>query len=397
MRVTPISAATTGRTDLEADVSRGLTPDLAGPSDDAGIRRLLASNPVPGRVTLSFEREPEYFGGCRVLGPFRQVMVGRDGNGVVRAVACRSVRPMFVNGDVRRVGYLSEFRVDSGCDALSAMSRGLRLFRELDRDGRAEGYFTSVVEGNLPMMRLLVARPRPGVPRLHRLSRVLTLAVSVRRTRTVRRDPSLSVDPVTLDDTETLLDFLLVEGRRRQFFGVLGEEDLGGAPGMPDGPSEGLPGLSAGDFVLARRGGEPVGAAAFWDQSAFKQAVVRSYSPAMGRLRPAFDLLSRLRGGQPLPSVGHPVSMAHVAFACVRDDDPAVYQAILAALRARAQERGHAFLMIGHTEDDPLLSIARGYPHIAYPSVLFGFDLADGEPFGGVRKELTTHVDISCL
>ena len=32
--------------------------DIAGPDDDAEIRALLARNPVPGRVVVSYEREP---------------------------------------------------------------------------------------------------------------------------------------------------------------------------------------------------------------------------------------------------------------------------------------------------------------------------------------------------
>ena len=50
---------------------------IAGPRDDVEIRRLVAENPVPGRVVVAFEREPDYFAGCGVMGD-TTVVIGRD-------------------------------------------------------------------------------------------------------------------------------------------------------------------------------------------------------------------------------------------------------------------------------------------------------------------------------
>ena len=84
--------------------------DLAGPNDDAAIRRLLATNAMPGRITVTYEREPNYFAGCQTIGSGCQVLVARAEDQIA-GVACRATRPMFVNGRVMKIGYLGQLRV----------------------------------------------------------------------------------------------------------------------------------------------------------------------------------------------------------------------------------------------------------------------------------------------
>ena len=47
---------------------RGVRYALATPDDDAAIRRLLRDNPMRGAISLSFEREPNYFHGTQIAG-----------------------------------------------------------------------------------------------------------------------------------------------------------------------------------------------------------------------------------------------------------------------------------------------------------------------------------------
>ena len=47
---------------------------LARLDDDAALRRLAASNAVPGNPPVIYAREPGYFLACSCLGPFWQVI-----------------------------------------------------------------------------------------------------------------------------------------------------------------------------------------------------------------------------------------------------------------------------------------------------------------------------------
>jgi hypothetical protein len=150
---------------------------LATNEDDAGIRRLLASTPMPGRIRVRFEREPSYFAGCA---PDTQVLVARDGSKVV-GVACRTIQRLYVNGAAEDVGYLGQLRVDPAYRGQLLTARGYRVMRELHSDGRARGYYTSIVDGNAQAEGVLVRRSRGGMPRYRFLEKLYTLAVNVGR------------------------------------------------------------------------------------------------------------------------------------------------------------------------------------------------------------------------
>ena len=86
--------------------------ELATPEDDAELRSLLRENPFPGKMLVSLEREPDYFVGARVEGPFHQTIVTRDqSRGEIIGMGTRSIRDVYLNGTVQSVGYLGQLRV----------------------------------------------------------------------------------------------------------------------------------------------------------------------------------------------------------------------------------------------------------------------------------------------
>jgi hypothetical protein len=360
--------------------------ELARPEDDAALRRLVASNPVPGRITLGFEREPDYFAGCRAMGPFTQVAVARHReSGVIGAMACRAVRPRFVNGSERPVGYLSQLRVDRPYRGRWLGAAVLRALPLLHADGRTHGYLASITDGNEEARGLLVRRARRGLPIFRPLARLHTLALHVRHERRARDGggggagpaPELEIRRGTAEDVGAVVSYLRREGRRRQLFPALTEADFG--------PGGAAVGPEPGDVVIARRGGQIAGAGALWDQGALKQTVVRGYAGALRWLRPAYNLGARLLGAPaaPLPAPGSPLRSAYACFLAVAEDDPLVCRAVLRSLLSLAAARGLAYVLLGLAEGDPLLDVGRRFPHVAYGSTLYTVRPAQDEGSSG--------------
>src|ERR1700731_2536706 len=79
--------------------------DIADQTDDAEIRRLLRKTPIAGQISMSLEREPNYFADAETPGETKQTIVARNGQQVISMGSC-SIRDRFVNGERRRVGYL---------------------------------------------------------------------------------------------------------------------------------------------------------------------------------------------------------------------------------------------------------------------------------------------------
>lgn len=364
--------------------------DLANPGDDGAILRLLRDNPVPGSVTVSYERSPSYFLGCQVLGHSHQTLVVRHlPSGELAGVAGRSLRRLFINGRAETVGYLGQLRIDRRFRARWLVSGGFRFLRRLHEEQPVAGYLTTIIEGNRQAEGVLVTRARRGFPAYRPLGSLQTLALQVGRSRTMLpRDHE--VRRGTQVDLEEIVAFLNGQGALRQFAPVWTVADFAPDAGRTLG-------FCRDDFHIALRHGRIAGVMGYWDQSAFKQSVVRGYSGFLRWGRFLYDGYARLRGFQPLPDVGAPIPLAYAAFTAIAGDDVHVFQTLLYQVLRTARERGAALLMLGLAEGDPLQVPARRLPHILYPSRLYTVGWDDGSLFHDRLDQRTCHVEIATL
>ena len=115
---------------LQRELKRSTTPrfrfEIATPEHDSAIRRLLRDNPIAGDISVSFEREPNYF--AQLPGAEDHTILAFDQNRLACTGRC-CIRSLFVNGQPRRVGYLSELRLDRQFQGrFDILRRGYRFF-----------------------------------------------------------------------------------------------------------------------------------------------------------------------------------------------------------------------------------------------------------------------------
>jgi hypothetical protein len=336
------------------------------------LRRLLRETPLPGPVSLSYEREPSYFAAAALEDPGQQTIVARDGaTGEILGCANRSVHTLYVNGEARPVGYLSQLRchprLRRGMGLARSVSKAFALYRALHEDGRAPFYLLSIVAGNDPARRLLTGG-LPGWPQLRPCARLVTYAIHLGRPRRPLPLPgTLRLDHGSAERLPAILDCLERNGPRRQFAPCWTRETLCGH------------GLAAEDFLIVRDRERVVGCLAAWDQRAVKQTVVRGYSGALGRWRPLLNLLAPLGGWQRLPAPGTALRSSYATHRTADGDDPAVFAALLRALYNRAVLRGDGYLLIGFDEADPWRAVLSGYRATPYISDLYFAAWEDGE------------------
>jgi len=361
---------------------------LAGPEDEAEIRHLLKTNPLPGRVSVTYEREPDYFLGCRTLGRSCQVVVASDGrSGELAAVVCRATRPAWVNGEVEEVGYLNGARVAGRFRGCWLVPRSLKYLGDLDADSQVSGHLAAITEGSREARAILVEKARPGLPRFREAGRMYTAAISVRAPLFDQTSPPW-LRRATPEDLPRIVAFLNEHGRGRQFSPFYGEEDF-----LPST----TPGFAVEDYMLAERDGEIRGVIGLWDQSDCKQTVVRGYSGALRYARPLYNAGARLTRRHPLPAPGESLSFAYASFVRVAGDDRTVFRALLRSVHGLAAKRGYAYLVAGLAEGDPLLPEIRRYSHVPYRSRLYTVTWPGGEGFHEKLDGRAPHVEISCL
>jgi hypothetical protein len=352
-----------------------LVVDLAAKEDDRGIRDLLARESLPGRIRVAFTREPDFVSGCAVTGDDCRVLVARTADGHVVGVACRSTRPVFLNGREQRIGYLGQLRIDRRFHGRWLVSRGFSRLASLDDEISVPLYLASIVEGNDEADGVLVTRPRRGFPVFREVSRYRTLALPVRGRKHAMRVPE-PIARATRDDIPELVRFLRETGARRHFFPAWTEDALCGFERF---------GLSPGDILVARRDGEIAGTIALWDQSAYKQTVIRGYSGWLKWVAPVC-----------LPRIGHELRSVYASLVCIARDDLDVFRRLLRAACHDASSRGMEYLLIGLDARDPLLPEVCRYRHYVYPSRLYAASWHAAGP-GEALDARPTYVDIACL
>lgn len=324
--------------------------ELASPTDEARLRELAASVAIPGWVTVSYRREPDFFAAGPVLGDHHQVLVARDPQGQPVGCASRSVRRLWMAGESRAVGYLSGLRVAPAQSGRAITPRGFAFLRELHQDGLCQSYLTTIIEDNQRARRLLESRPRPSMPTYRPVARLRTRAIPL----VGWHDTGLCW--ARAEHEQSLLAFLRREGAKRNGFPVI--ERLG----------QGWPQVE--DFCLAFEGTQLLGAAALWDQRAYKQTVVEGYASPVARLR---ALLNGLAGTRLLPAVGEPLAMA--CLACWAAPTREILARLVAAVAAEARRRGLAYLMVASLANDPVGEAIQRFYGFDYHSLVFRVDL----------------------
>jgi hypothetical protein len=361
---------------------------LASAADDAAIRGLCRREAIPGKITVRYEREPDFSLGCRVTGDEFQVVVARDReHGQVVGVACRSTRELFVNGIPQRLGYLGQLRVDQRFRGRWLVSRGFSMLRDLHERDPVPAYLVSIVSGNREAEELLVRKARKSFPAFHCVADFQTLAISLGRAK-APLDSGVEISPGSAGQIAEIVGFLQTHGKRRQFFPVWSEGSFSKLTSL---------GLRMDDLLIARCSGEIVGIGGLWDQGAYKQTVIQEYSGWLKAAAPFYNLGAPWMGRPNLPKPGAKVRSVYAAFVCVADDDPLIFSALLRELYNLAGLQGFEYLLLGLDAGDPLLPTAQKYDHVLYSSRLYLAEWPNGGPFHEQLERRTAYMDIATL
>jgi hypothetical protein len=381
--VRELTGARTGRVRFE----------IAGWADDADIRRLLRATPTPGQISLSLEREPNYFADAGLPGETKQAVVARDG-GLLICVGCCTIRKRFVNGAPRRTGYLSSLRLDARhAGRFDILRRGYEFFRELQSDNPADYYLTSIAVDN-HRARKFLERGLVGMPLYECIGEFVTLLIPTSGCNRGKKtgnpdcaaagedgkgwDEGLAASSVAND----LVAFLNECNTASQFAPCWSADELIALRGL---------GLQTSDFRLMRHCGRTVACGAVWDQRNFKQTVIQDYAPWLAIARPAFNAFARLTHQPRLPVVGETLANAFVSHLATRPDKTNLMTELVEQLRSLASWRGIELLTLGFAANDPRLAEARGrFRSREYRSRLY---VVRWPGIGGAAREL----DDRCL
>ncbi len=352
----------------------GVRFGLATPEHDAPLRRLLRENAMPGSISLTMEREPNFFAAAGVEGPEHQTIVAVENDRVV-AAGNISARQRFINGQAMRVGYLGALRLDASCRGhASILRRGYEAFRKLHEQLGPPIYLTSIVADNLSARRFL-EKGLSGMPTYRFLGEFVTLIIPrAGRFDLLRPMPSagrklreqgVQIVHGAKERSAVIEELLNRDHQRYQFAPVWSAGEL-----HPD------------SFQIAYAAdGRPLACAAIWDQRSVKQIVVRGYSGHLRWAKPLVNLAAAFLGSPRLPRIGMPMSHAFLSHLAFPVDQPQVAAWLIHLLRGLAHSRSIDYLVLGFDSRDPrFLYLRRIFRSREYVSRIYVVHWEDGAP-----------------
>lgn len=358
-----------------ASSSGGAIVRPAEPRDNAARCELFARVAMDSDLVVSVHRTPDFDALYRLQAKeWLSVVIELDGR--IEGTATILVRDGYLDGAVRRVGYLGDLRLSPKLEGRMLLDRFFRPLLEEARDRLGcELFLTAVIASNHRALRALT-RDTPRSKQNGRPRYTLAGDFDIRSLHLLlpRRAASLPgvVRRATMHDLPALIR-LLDEDARSRPFGFVFSRDL-------ERRLAAWPGFAIESFLLAESGGRLLGALALWDAAPVKRMVVREFRGGMRRVRFGYDLIARLLGMPPLPAAGETLRYQYVTHQAIPSGDPRVLRALLTHAHRDLRGKGPQLIMTCAPHGSPLEPAYRGFQATNLPAKLFAVTLPELEP-----------------
>lgn len=358
--------------------------------DNGAILSLLADNPQPGPVSLAFERAPDYFHGAAVSCHRPDVFVvekHQPGQSAPHLAGVFNIgtRDLYINGAIQPVRYAHDFRIDHS-------ARGGEALWAAYEDGRTtidgHPWVQAVVLADNHHFLKSISRRRKGMPAFYPTGDIETSLLCGRRKRP-RNSDGLKIRMAGRQDLDIMQAFHDKLAPQRQFIPACHFADL--VAGDPF-----YRGLEISDYWLAFDGDELVALAGTWDQKAFRQTRVSSYSLPIRLARPFYNGWSRVSGGIPLPRKGDCFNYRMIHTLLVKQQDTLVLEAMLCHLH-RCFRPYYDALVCGFFDCDPGAGVVAGFSRRLLRSHHFLMTWADIDPTKALDGGLMPYAEVARL
>ena len=327
---------------------------LATPEDNGDILRFTSRHAMSAGLGIRFDRSPDFFALLDAHAENHETWLMTE-RGRIRALASLVVRPGYIHGAIEPVVYLSDLRVEpSRGIAGQWRARFLNRMQTLATETGARYAYCAIIRDNRLARSSIAEHPEFGFRHLAGYATVSLLA-----RKPWRRRPARKVRRATAADLDALAGLLRTDASRRPFGIAFDRAELERRIRL-------WPGLDVSSFVVVQdTQGGLAGCLAAWDYSGLKRIVIDAMPRATDRLRRLHNALSPLTGRArieaPPGAVVRDIAITHVA---VRDDDPAVFAALLqGACRRAFGSRRTATVSLCVYDGDPFETALRDYWH----------------------------------
>jgi hypothetical protein len=358
---------------------------LARHDDSASLGRLLHQTSLPGTFTLSYTRDPDFFSANGVDGFQNQVIITRENN-TIGCLAIRTIKKAFINGIPQSIGYMHTVRSTLHNRGSAHLLRAFMYYRKLHRDNMVPAYLATTVENPAGSLDI-IQRLSNSFSTILDLGRLITYSIPL--SKSPPRSRRTSMEKGSVSTMPEIIEFLRIQGARRQFYPCYTETDfrrLSDYNFLPE------------NFYISRSGNRINGVLAIWDLSGFKQIRVRGYGKPMSYCRYPMNIALRLVGFHPVPSPGSTLNCIYACCIAIENDNPEILSHLIEHARWDLSGSDRHFLCMGFHENDPLRASLRQFFSFSYISRIYCFSWDDGSQFcNSLQRSRIPYLEICAL
>ena len=152
--------------------------EIAKESDDFDLREILRNTKMQGDISLSFETEPSFFNAISILGEKQTVLSIRDiQKNKIIGFLIRSVKNVYINQKIVKVGYLSSIRLLEGYRGGRLLIKGNKELKKLLGNSTEKINFTTIIKDNIYAQKV-ISKSRVGLPDYNKIGVNKTFAIN---------------------------------------------------------------------------------------------------------------------------------------------------------------------------------------------------------------------------
>ena len=334
---------------------------LATEQDSDVLCRLLEDSPMDGEISITLERQPNYFYAAHVQCSDPLIIVAsNESSRTVGGVFAAGTRPVYVNGSLTDIRYLSDMRISPSFRKGLLMPRGFKYLKQniLKKDEYAQ---TLVLTENKSALKLLTSQ-RANLPYYHSAGDYNCYAISTQQKINISSN-SLNIRRANCHDLDAMQLFFDEEAKTKQFYPYYDFSELKQSAYYRD--------IAIHDFFLAFEKDKLAGIAGLWDQTQFKQIRVQKYSKGLSIFRPIYNLIAPWYSGIKLPKVGSIFNYLYLHSIVCRNNSPEILRTMLKAIFSELSSLDFSYVMLGLDGKDSLNGAVKNLKKLNYPGKHF--------------------------
>lgn len=305
----------------------------------------MISVPIPGPLTISLQRSPDYFVGNKVqnLNSNVYVAISKENNDCVGMVSIGE-SDLYLNGKVEKVKYLSDLRVKP---QFRGNNVTYQIINQLLKENILLGYNHTIIFKDNKKMIGGFNRWNDNIEKSKQLKLKLLGTYDTYMFPQIKGGGTQkNIRFCNKEDIPDLIKFYETFAKKKHFFPCYNFSNLN---------SPYFYGVDIKKYLLfLDENGEINGSIGLWKQSSFKQIKVIKYSKTLSILNPILSNYFKFKYGFKFPLEGEGFNINYLHSILIKDDSIDVFFKMISSLKT---EETNEIFLVGLHEKDKLNSV----------------------------------------